>query len=125
MKDFEKGAKRKCPACSTLFFDFNKSPIICPNCGTEVTSLLTNVSKRGRPPKNAKPDVALQENATEPDLKVDEISVEDNEIADIVSETIRNSDYVTAAGKADTDAVLRMLSGQTVQNPVLEKIILH
>ena len=98
MKDFEKGAKRKCPACSTLFFDFNKSPIICPNCGTEVTSLLTNVSKRGRPPKNAKPDVALQENATEPDLKVDDISVEDNEIADIEGDTeiadIENDDPV-------------------------------
>ena len=83
MKDFEKGAKRKCPACSTLFFDFNNSPIICPNCGTEVTSLLTNVSKRGRPPKNSKPDAALPENTVQPNANVDEMSVEDNEIADI------------------------------------------
>ena len=51
MEDFEKGAKRKCTQCSTLFFDFGKFPIICPNCGYELTSLLTNVSKRGRPPK--------------------------------------------------------------------------
>ncbi|MAZ07015.1 MAG: hypothetical protein CMM99_00905 [Rickettsiales bacterium] len=83
MKDFEKGAKRKCPACSTLFFDFNNSPIICPNCGTEVTSLLTNVSKRGRPPKNAKPDTPVPENAAEEDVKIEEIPVEDTEIADI------------------------------------------
>ena len=51
MEDFDKGAKRKCTSCSTLFFDFGKSPIICPNCGVTVSSLLTNVSKRGRPPK--------------------------------------------------------------------------
>ena len=49
MEDFEKGAKRKCTSCSTLFFDFGKFPTICPNCGSEVTTLLTNVSKRGRP----------------------------------------------------------------------------
>jgi len=30
MEDFEKGAKRKCTQCSTLFFDFGKFPIICP-----------------------------------------------------------------------------------------------
>ena len=51
MEDFDKGAKRKCTSCSTLFFDFGKSPIICPNCGVTVSSLLTNVSKQGRPPK--------------------------------------------------------------------------
>ena len=51
MEDFEKGAKRKCTQCSTLFFDFGKFPIICPNCGYELTSLLTNVSKRGKTTK--------------------------------------------------------------------------
>ena len=56
MEDFDKGAKRKCTSCSTLFFDFGKFPIICPNCGATVNSLLTNVSKRGRPPKIGKDD---------------------------------------------------------------------
>jgi hypothetical protein len=56
MEDFDKGAKRKCTSCSTLFFDFGKSPIICPNCGVTVSTLLTNVSKRGRPPKVNKDD---------------------------------------------------------------------
>ena len=57
MKDFERGAKRKCSSCSILFFDFNKFPIKCPKCGADVISLLTNVSKRGRPPKNPKVEV--------------------------------------------------------------------
>ncbi len=64
MEDFDKGAKRKCTSCSTLFFDFGKSPIICPNCGATVNSLLTNVSKRGRPPKIVKNEASVPENET-------------------------------------------------------------
>ena len=75
MEDFVKGAKRKCTQCSTLFFDFGKFPTICPNCGYELTSLLTNVSKRGRPPKNVKPE----ETNEEKEIKIDEI--EEDEVA--------------------------------------------
>ena len=56
MENFDKGAKRKCTKCNTLFFDFGKYPIVCPNCGADVNSLLTNVSRRGRPPKILKPE---------------------------------------------------------------------
>ena len=74
MEDFEKGAKRKCPQCSTLFFDFGNSPIVCPNCGYELISLLTNVSKRGRPPKAAKNNAAPAEN----EIEIEQIEVEEN-----------------------------------------------
>jgi uncharacterized protein (TIGR02300 family) len=60
MENFKKGAKRKCTKCSTLFFDFGKFPIVCPSCGEDVNSLLTNVSKRGRPPKNPKPQISVK-----------------------------------------------------------------
>ncbi|MAI29068.1 MAG: hypothetical protein CBC84_003245 [Pelagibacteraceae bacterium TMED124] len=81
MEDFEKGAKRKCTQCSTLFFDFGKFPIVCPNCGYELTSLLTNVSKRGRPPKNVKSEEVKEEK----EIKIDEIEDEE-EIAPSVSD---------------------------------------
>ena len=29
------GVKRVCLSCSTRFYDFNLSPIICPQCGEE------------------------------------------------------------------------------------------
>ena len=74
MEDFDKGAKRKCTSCSTLFFDFGKTPIICPNCGVTVSTLLTNVSKRGRPPKVNKDD-NLPPKSSE---KVDGFEEEDN-----------------------------------------------
>ena len=31
----EWGKKRICLACNTKYYDFNKSPIICPSCGSE------------------------------------------------------------------------------------------
>ncbi len=73
MENIEKGAKRKCSKCGTLFFDFGRYPLTCPNCGADVNSLLTNVSKRGRPPKNSKPEIVEETK----DLKIDEIEVEE------------------------------------------------
>jgi len=81
MEDFDKGAKRKCTQCSTLFFDFGKFPIVCPNCGADVTSLLTNVSKRGRPPKVVK----VENKKESEDIKIEEIEVAEN-IEDVNSD---------------------------------------
>ena len=61
MENSEKGAKRKCTKCGTLFFDFGKFPLTCPSCGAELNSLLTNISKRGRPPKSVQPEVVSKE----------------------------------------------------------------
>jgi len=74
MDDFEKGAKRKCTQCSTLFFDFGKSPIICPSCNNEIATLLTNISKRGRPPKIAK----VEEKKPDEPIKIEEIDSQEN-----------------------------------------------
>tara|TARA_B100000242_G_scaffold290379_1_gene261707 strand:- start:828 stop:1232 length:405 start_codon:yes stop_codon:yes gene_type:complete len=64
--NIKRGTKRKCSSCGTLFFDFEKMPIICPNCGASV-SLLTNVSKRGRPPKIGKDD-SNQKSPSDPNI---------------------------------------------------------
>ena len=77
MEKIDKGAKRKCTKCSTLFFDFGKYPIVCPNCGADVNSLLTNVSRRGRPPKNPQPEASA---------KSEEIEMEEIEVGQITDE---------------------------------------
>ena len=89
MEKFDKGAKRKCTKCNTLFFDFGKFPIACPACGAEVNSLLTNVSRRGRPPKNPKPEPVAESK----DLKIEEIEVEDT-VEDVDSEQSNVEDIV-------------------------------
>jgi|MDTA01.2.fsa_nt_gb uncharacterized protein (TIGR02300 family) len=75
MEKIDKGAKRKCTKCNTLFFDFGKYPIVCPNCGADVNSLLTNVSRRGRPPKNPQPEIANESKKGEIE-EIEEIEVE-------------------------------------------------
>ena len=76
----EKGTKRKCVSCFTLFYDFNKMPLICPNCGAEV-NMLTNVSKRGRPPKSSKVEQELTNNEDKKDeLDIEGLEVEEEEI---------------------------------------------
>ena len=90
MEKFDKGAKRKCTKCSTLFFDFGKHPIVCPNCGADVNSLLTNVSRRGRPPKILKPE----DNQETKDMEIQEIEVEDTPNPEEVDSEESNVDNI-------------------------------
>ena len=90
MEKFDKGAKRKCTKCNTLFFDFEKYPIVCPNCGADVTSLLTNVSKRGRPPKILKPE----DNQETKDMEIADIEVDDSTSAEEVDSEESNVDEI-------------------------------
>ena len=90
MEKFDKGAKRKCTKCSTLFFDFGKHPIVCPNCGADVNSLLTNVTRRGRPPKILKPE----DNQETKDMEVQEIEVEDTPNSEAVDSEESNVDDI-------------------------------
>ena len=43
----EWGKKRICLACNTKYYDFNKSPIICPSCGSEFDPDIYLKSRKG------------------------------------------------------------------------------
>jgi uncharacterized protein (TIGR02300 family) len=49
----ELGTKRICPNCGAKYYDLNRSPIICPRCGTRFE--LTVATARARPA--AKPEI--------------------------------------------------------------------
>ena len=90
MEKFEKGAKRKCTKCNTLFFDFEKYPIVCPNCGADVNSLLTNVSRRGRPPKILKSEDVQETN----DMEIADIEADDSTNAEEVDSEESNVEEI-------------------------------
>jgi uncharacterized protein (TIGR02300 family) len=48
MNEIELGVKRRCVGCSTKFYDFFKSPIICPKCGAEFDPEQLLKSRKGR-----------------------------------------------------------------------------
>ena len=66
MAKAELGLKRTCLSCGMRYYDFNKTPIICPGCQTEFDPELVVRSRRGRAavkadPKAAKPETMPEE----------------------------------------------------------------
>ena len=75
----EWGAKHSCSSCGTKFYDFNKTPLICPKCGTENQPLVVFKQRRPTPadppkkPTPAKPVKAVSDDDDDDeDLEVDD-----------------------------------------------------
>ena len=60
MEKVELGLKRTCLSCDMRFYDFKRSPIICPGCGTEFDpeNLLKGRKSRAAPKSEAKADLS-------------------------------------------------------------------
>ncbi len=52
MAKAELGEKRRCLSCNTAFFDFNRSPILCPKCQAifVVVEVVRSPTRPARPP---------------------------------------------------------------------------
>ncbi len=114
----EWGIKRVCQSCSTLFYDFDKSPIVCPSCGTAFDPEAVLKSRRNRAPvaEEPKPVRAKAKDADDPDLEdddededeedgvlVSEDEDEDDEILPEVDEEDPEAALVATAPRADED----------------------
>ncbi len=51
----EWGTKRICQSCAIKFYDFDRSPIVCPQCSAKFDPESLLKSRRTRPPASAKP----------------------------------------------------------------------
>jgi len=87
MAKIELGLKRTCLTCDIRFYDFKRSPIICPGCGTEFDpeNLLKGRKSRAAPKSVAKADVS--------------------DDADDLDETEFDDEDVNVAGTEDVDNV--------------------
>ena len=83
------GTKRACLACGMRFYDFSRSPIICPGCGADFDPGNIIKSRKGRPAaKSAARDDsdAANDDQMEGDDNADELVagvVDDNDVDDI------------------------------------------
>ena len=77
----EWGIKRVCPSCSIKYYDFNKSPIICPKCEFEFDPDLLLKSRKGRSiaSKSDDNEVSSDVQKEEKTLENDINSIENNE----------------------------------------------
>ena len=49
----EWGTKRICQSCGSRFYDFGRSPVVCPNCGAVFDLEVLNRARRARPAARA------------------------------------------------------------------------
>ena len=79
------GTKRACLACGMRFYDFNRSPIKCPGCGTEFDPENIIKSRKGRPTaKSAESDAG--------DIANDDQVEDDNKADDLVEGVVDDTD---------------------------------
>ena len=45
----EWGTKRTCQSCGSRFYDFGRTPVVCPNCGAVFDLEVLNRARRARP----------------------------------------------------------------------------
>ena len=92
----EWGKKRICLACNTKYYDLNKSPIICPSCGTEFDTDLLLRSKKG---KNTSTKVVTDNNKK---MSEDISNIDDIE-TDTDDEVVTDDDPLLEINKENQD----------------------
>lgn len=98
----KKGLKRICASCQTKFYDFNKSPIICPKCKAEFTGIVKIRTRRGRNViEEAKAKAAVEEEAIEVVEEDDRTTVSLEEVAEGEDKAADEDDE--AGGDLDLD----------------------
>ena len=81
----DKGKKHTCQSCGTLFYDFKRTPIVCPKCDmeVEVQSLLKprrpSPQAKAAAPKVEKPKPEDAETPDDLDVEVEEVEEEDDD----------------------------------------------
>ena len=87
MPKVEWGLKKICPSCETKFYDLNRKPAVCPNCGQELeeenSQLLGSTSKQVF---NDNLDVPTDTNLVGSDPSESIAEVEDMNIDDAIDE---------------------------------------
>ena len=111
MVSAELGQKRRCFSCGMKFYDFNKSPITCPECGSEFDP--ENLLKSRRAKSAVKASVVEPDAAAEDDLE-DESETKDDEFDE--SDDVADDDetFIPAAGEDGDETTPDIESGEMI-----------
>ena len=111
MVSAELGQKRRCFSCGMKFYDFNKSPITCPECGSEFDP--ENLLKSRRAKSAVKASVVEPDAAAEDDLE-DESETKDDEFDE--SDDVADDDetFIPAAGEDGDETTPDIESGELI-----------
>ena len=95
------GIKRRCASCGTKFYDFNKSPIICPSCSAKFDPEQLLKSRKGRVASKVAAAVAETVPVETQDIieNDDETGVVENEAEELAD----GDEFVAPSGDDDED----------------------
>ena len=97
----EWGKKRICLACNTKYYDLNKSPIICPSCGSEFDPDVYLKSRKGKN-LSAKVVSEKKQNMSEDMSNIDDIETDTDD--EVVSDDDPLLDINTENQETETEA---------------------
>ena len=86
----EWGRKRICPSCSLKYYDFKRTPIICPSCNTEFDPDLYLKARKG---KSLSPKIEVENNTSSSNLEDTDIELETK--SDDNESNVKNIDDTT------------------------------
>ena len=110
MVSAELGQKRRCFSCGMKFYDFNKSPITCPECGSEFDPENLLKSRRGKSAVKAavvKPDAAAEDDLEDESETKDDEFDESDDVAD-------DETFIPAAGEGGDETTPDIESGELI-----------
>ena len=111
MVSAELGQKRRCFSCGMKFYDFNKSPITCPECGSEFDPENLLKSRRGKSVVKAavvKPDAAAEDDLEDESETKDDEFDESDDVAD------DDETFIPAAGEDGDETTPDIESGELI-----------
>ena len=87
MSKVEWGKKVVCSNCETKFYDLNRKPAVCPNCGTEyIEPSVDNISSNAKQVFTDQVDTVADDNLVGSDASESIAEVEDIEIDDAIDD---------------------------------------
>ncbi len=113
MSKKEWGIKRICPSCGIKYYDFNKSPIVCPECNFEFDPDLLLKSRKGRTVSNKVEEVVTESN-TSSKIENEEIDVLDGQ--ESIIEEIQEEDDGLSSEILDDDAEGKLVDEESEDN---------
>ena len=104
MTKAELGTKRVCPNCGARYYDLNRSPILCPRCGTQFELAAVTQRARAAPVKAevaAVEEVELEKEAVET-VSLEEADDEATETGAVAVEGAEEEEEEIEAAEDDT-----------------------
>ena len=110
MAKLEWGTKRVCQSCATKFYDFGRTPIVCPKCGASFDPETLLKARRSRPSAASKPAKAVKAPAPAEEAEEEEEDIELGEDLEDIEDTDDEDAVLEDASDLNGDDVSDVVS---------------